>query len=220
MHGAIGRRQSAAEIRLCKRLLVPDIEDLVEKAVEAARNDSSSALMTYLRRGVEADARSKSLYGHNRTLLHFAAARNSIQCLDLLIFKKADVNAIDDLGRTPLFLAARNGQVEAVRNLIAAGADKSIEDKSGQLASDLAASGREFGIVETLGGAITDEGKLQEELERKHAISGIRRQLSFSRSGNRGARSVGRSDIIIKQNQKSMAMLFTVQIVLGMMQCE
>lgn len=49
-----------------------------------------------------------------RTPLHAAAYTDHVECLQLLLGHNAQVNAIDALGKTPLMMAAENGQTNAV----------------------------------------------------------------------------------------------------------
>ncbi len=49
-----------------------------------------------------------------RTSLHAAAYTDHVECLQLLLGHNAQVNAIDMLGKTPLMMAAENGQTNAV----------------------------------------------------------------------------------------------------------
>lgn len=51
--------------------------------------------------------------------------------IDYLLFKKANINATDNLGRTPLHLSAINREPEQVKLLIARGADVTIKDDAG-----------------------------------------------------------------------------------------
>ena len=50
----------------------------------------------------------------------------------------AEVNLADKRGWTPLHHASRNGQVEVITALLAAGADKTIKDKDGKTPHDVA----------------------------------------------------------------------------------
>lgn len=49
-----------------------------------------------------------------RTPLHAAAYTDHVECLQLLLGHNAQVNAIDALGKTPLMMAAENGQTNTV----------------------------------------------------------------------------------------------------------
>ncbi len=56
----------------------------------------------------------------------------------LLLSQKLDANTQDRDGDTALHDAARFGHAECVDVLVAAGADKSIKNKKGETASDVA----------------------------------------------------------------------------------
>ena len=73
-----------------------------------------------------------------RVLIHLAAAGGELDVLDVLLERRADVNAIDGRGRTPLHLAVASHDLDTVIELMAAGADPSLEDERGRSARDLA----------------------------------------------------------------------------------
>lgn len=50
----------------------------------------------------------------NRTPLHAAAFTDHVECLQLLLGHNAQVNCVDAGGKTPLMMAAENGQTNAV----------------------------------------------------------------------------------------------------------
>jgi ankyrin repeat protein len=54
----------------------------------------------------------------NETVLHWAARRNNPKLLKVLFEYKADVNARDMNGRSPLFVASKMNNVEAVKLLL------------------------------------------------------------------------------------------------------
>ena len=58
-----------------------------------------------------------------RTLLHSAAQLGNAKIIQLLIENGACVNCVDDEGDTPLMIATLFNRVEAVKQLLAAGAD-------------------------------------------------------------------------------------------------
>ncbi len=80
-------------------------------------------------------------YVRSYTALHAAVERKCQAVIDLLIERKADINAVDNFGRTPLIVAAKDGYMETVEKLLAAGADKSIKDAFDKYAIDYAAEG-------------------------------------------------------------------------------
>jgi ankyrin repeat protein len=59
--------------------------------------------------------------------------------VDLLLSHGAELDAVDDRGRTALMMAAEIGHAEVVKLLIGRGADQSVRDKGGRTALDLAA---------------------------------------------------------------------------------
>jgi ankyrin repeat protein len=56
----------------------------------------------------------------------------------LLLDKGGAIDARDDRGRTPLMIAAGLGHDEVVDLLLGRGADRTLRDKGGQTAADLA----------------------------------------------------------------------------------
>lgn len=71
------------------------------------------------------------------TPLHMAASRG-LGDIQSLLDRGAMVNVADNRGWTPLHVAAAGGNMEAVRILLEAGADRTIKNKRGETASDLA----------------------------------------------------------------------------------
>ena len=62
------------------------------------------------------------------TALHYAAAGGSVEITGLLLDQDAAIDAESPSGMTPLMLAAREGQEDAVKLLLARGADATLKD--------------------------------------------------------------------------------------------
>jgi ankyrin repeat protein len=56
-----------------------------------------------------------------RTPLHAAAFADHVECLQLLLRHNAQVNAVDNSGKTALMMAAENGQAGAVGMYLSCG---------------------------------------------------------------------------------------------------
>jgi ankyrin repeat protein len=79
-----------------------------------------------------ADARVISRNSNANTALHAALAGNHKMLAALLMGAGADVNAGDGAGWRPLHLAAHNGILEVMKQLIAQGADVHVENNEGK----------------------------------------------------------------------------------------
>jgi ankyrin repeat protein len=86
-------------------------------------------------------------YGNGLTALMWAASyeddvgvRAAETVIDLLLEGGAEIDAVDNRGRTALMIAAQIGHAEMVDTLIKRGADHNIRDKAGRTALDLAAN--------------------------------------------------------------------------------
>ncbi|MTW13845.1 ankyrin repeat domain-containing protein [Pseudoduganella eburnea] len=64
------------------------------------------------------------------TALHYAAAAGDTAIMKLLLERHASIDAESPTGTTPLMLAAREGQEDAVRLLLEEGADASLKDRA------------------------------------------------------------------------------------------
>ena len=103
----------------------------------AARAGSATCLTLLLEAGADANAPNRS----RRTPLHFAAEAenaNQVAAVELLVHHGAELNAQDRKGRTPLHRAAYEGRVDALKALLAAGADPDITNKGGKTAFAIA----------------------------------------------------------------------------------
>jgi len=64
------------------------------------------------------------------TALHYAAAAGDLDIMKLLLERHAYIDAASPTGTTPLMLAAREGQEDAVRLLLEEGADATLKDRA------------------------------------------------------------------------------------------
>uniref|UniRef100_A0A673HGP3 Serine/threonine-protein phosphatase 6 regulatory ankyrin repeat subunit A n=1 Tax=Sinocyclocheilus rhinocerous TaxID=307959 RepID=A0A673HGP3_9TELE len=77
----------------------------------------------------------------HQTPLHAAAFTDHVECLQLLLGHNAQVNCVDAGGKTPLMMAAENGQTNAVEVLVSsAKADLTLQDANKNTALHLACS--------------------------------------------------------------------------------
>ncbi|CAK4639918.1 hypothetical protein LEN26_014355 [Aphanomyces euteiches] len=94
-------------------------------------------------------------FGEQRwTLLSFATLHNQVEVVTHLIrYKSINVNRPNKDGSTPLHEAARLDNLEILKLLLTAGADKTIRNEAGQLPFDLASPpGQELLVESTLEG--------------------------------------------------------------------
>ena len=64
------------------------------------------------------------------TALHYAAAAGDLDIMKLLLERHAYIDAASPTGTTPLMLAAREGQEDAVKLLLHEGADATLKDRA------------------------------------------------------------------------------------------
>ncbi|KAH6827626.1 hypothetical protein C2S53_015966 [Perilla frutescens var. hirtella] len=104
----------------------------------------------------------------NDLFLHVAAAMNRVDMMEIMCLSYIDIdlNAGDEQGRTPLHLAAANGQVEAIQFLVSVGSDGDVTDQDGRTPLHFAAEEGHLDAVERLLGhavfakyAVDREGK-------------------------------------------------------------
>ena len=87
------------------------------------------------------------------TPLHYAVAGGHQPVVELLLTKKADVNAKKKDGVTPLHVAAALGRVEIAKVLIAKWADPAATDKQGRTPLSLAQEKGQTEVAKVLGGS-------------------------------------------------------------------
>ncbi len=119
-----------------------------EEALVAAavRDRDGAAVRRLIREQVDVNAP----LGDGSTALHWAAHREDLDSLTLLIDASAQVNAADDYGVTPLWLASTAGSVSIVERLLRAGADPAITLPTGETALMTAARTGRPGVVRLL----------------------------------------------------------------------
>ncbi|CAF9940970.1 hypothetical protein IMSHALPRED_002230 [Imshaugia aleurites] len=86
----------------------------------------------------------------NATLLHNAVDLGHWNVFDLLLASGADVNKLDDFGRSPLLLAARNGHRDIAKKLLGRTKDINTQDIGGNTALSEAVFHGRFQILERL----------------------------------------------------------------------
>lgn len=98
-------------------------------------------------------------------MLHFAASENDIAAIDVFMATaNADIDVRDKNGLTPLMTAARNGNIEFARALLAKGADIHAKDNTG------AGILQHVFPLEKLAQKLTSEPALVELLLDNHAV--------------------------------------------------
>ncbi len=104
---------------------------------EAAKLSDRDAVRAMLKAGADVNTAA----GDGMTALHWAAINNDVELTKLLIQARANVNVTTRLGGyTPLLLAAKDGHVATVNELIRAGADPNRATTNGTTPLMLAAA--------------------------------------------------------------------------------
>jgi uncharacterized protein len=94
------------------------------------------------------------------TALHYAAASNSTDIINVLLERHATIDAPSPTGMTPLMLAAREGQEAAVALLLERGADAALTDGAyHQTAAEFATKADKPWIAQTIGNHLASRAK-------------------------------------------------------------
>ena len=75
---------------------------------------------------------------------------HELECAQVLIDAKANLNVTDAKDNTPLHYAAGYGQLEPVKMLVGAGADISLKNKDGHTAQEIAKMNAQEEIMKLL----------------------------------------------------------------------
>ena len=94
--------------------------------IEAIKNADTAAVRALL---PDSDVNARA--GDGATALHWAAYRDDLATADLLIRTGAAVNAVNDLGVTPLWVASTNASAPMIATLLTAGADPNVAPLTG-----------------------------------------------------------------------------------------
>ena len=103
------------------------------------------------------------------TPLMFLCNYDKSQCIEIVRFlldNKADVNATNNYGTTPLIYACRRGHIDIVRILIESGADYIICDKKGKSAIDHARKKHNTECVDYLNDLLVSKTEIAQVAEK------------------------------------------------------
>lgn len=102
----------------------------IARALHAAAWEGHEGIANdLLENGASVDAKDRSRHGNGNTPLHCAAAEGKTETVRLLLHRGADTDAAGILQCTPLYLAARFGNVAAALALMAAGTDVNFRSR-------------------------------------------------------------------------------------------
>jgi ankyrin repeat protein len=94
--------------------------------VLAARSGDAAAMKSALAAGGGTEAQERM---SQRTALHFAAENGNMEVVRMLLDAKANPNAQDRTGKTPVTIAAERGKPEVLKALVAAGGNPNSRDQ-------------------------------------------------------------------------------------------
>lgn len=114
--------------------------------VEAAEQQNRGAVRSLLAESVDVNA----AQADGATALHWSTHWNDLEMTNDLLEAGANADAVNDLGVTPLALAALNGGVQVADTLLAAGADANATRPSGETVLMTAAKTGNVALVRSL----------------------------------------------------------------------
>lgn len=118
----------------CVSVLDIDDTNVAKRFLRAARYHDVNAIVHMLRGGVLVDCCNENY----RTALHWAARNNCIGVVNVLLESRANVDPKDRLNVTPLMEAAFMNNTNVMEMLLHHVADRSVVDKRGLTALDIA----------------------------------------------------------------------------------
>ena len=134
---------------------VPILECLLQHGAKIDSNSLSTLSKSLSQKHIrvveflaEHDVDLTPLLDHGLSLLHFAAWIGDVNLAEKQIRKGGDVNCVDEMGRTPLFIASANGHVNVIEFLHSHNGDINQKDKKGRTPLFIAARNGETECVE------------------------------------------------------------------------
>ena len=123
-----------------------------EPSAEALSEAVTFGYPEVLKSLIDAGADATITEGSGINLVHWATITNRPEVIPVLLAAKADINATDEFGYTPLMYAATvdEGNIDAATVLLKAGADRSIRNKENRTALDQARRYKHAKLVEAL----------------------------------------------------------------------
>uniref|UniRef100_A0A7C1CFG8 Zinc-ribbon domain-containing protein n=1 Tax=Thermofilum adornatum TaxID=1365176 RepID=A0A7C1CFG8_9CREN len=120
--------------------------DIDKELIKAVKSRDIKKVKELLEKGANPNAKD----GDEKTPLHYAAEKGSVDIAKLLINKGANVNAKSCDGFTPLHVAAMKGNLPVVELLLESGADPNAIDKYGKTPAELAHKEGYTGVAELI----------------------------------------------------------------------
>jgi ankyrin repeat protein len=108
--------------------------EVMEALIKAGADLNAHSTVVTWERQKTLEPRDKWLPPGGQTPLHFAAREGCLECVKVLVTRRADINAIDPQGISALVSAIINGHYDVAGFLIESGIDLTLADETGQTA--------------------------------------------------------------------------------------
>jgi ankyrin repeat protein len=105
---------------------------MVKALIDAGADVNAMSSVVKWERQTTAEPREKWLPPGGLTPMYFASRQGCVECVEVLAALKADVNAVDQDGISPLVNAIINGHFDVAGALLEKGADPNIADATGR----------------------------------------------------------------------------------------